>query len=322
MRYWWVNQNQTYEQEIGGGYLWSPKRNKDNSRNQYYENMREVAPGDIILSFKGKRIRSIGFAESYCYECPKPTEFGKIGGNWNVIGWKVDVRYIPAPIAIQPSEHMSVIAPLLPKKYSPLLPSGKGMQSVYLAQVPTPLAEVLLGLIGFKTADTHLPIAADGVLLTNRRGVDEWEDHIQHEIVENPEIPSTEKAALIKARRGQGLYKEALMRIEDHCRITKVSNPIHLVGSHIKPWRDSENHERLDGENGLLLTPSIDHLFDRGLISFENSGELLISPRADKESLAKMGVPTNSTFNAGPFHQGQKHYLEFHRNLIFLQVRT
>ena len=49
MRYWWVNQNQTYKQELGGGYLWSPKRNANGARNPFYESMREVAPGDALL---------------------------------------------------------------------------------------------------------------------------------------------------------------------------------------------------------------------------------------------------------------------------------
>ncbi len=55
--------------------------------------------------------------------------------------------------------------------------------------------------------------------------------------------------------------------LEQRCRITGVDRPEHLRASHSKPWRDSDNAERLDGENGLLLTPSIDHLFDRGFIS-------------------------------------------------------
>jgi putative restriction endonuclease len=70
------------------------------------------------------------------------------------------------------------------------------------------------------------------------------------------------------------------MQIENRCRVTGVNNPVHLVGSHCKPWRDSSNEERLDGENGLLLRPTIDHLFDRGFIGFENSGELIVSPVA------------------------------------------
>jgi transposase len=59
---------------------------------------------------------------------------------------------------------------------------------------------------------------------------------------------------------------------------------VHLRASHIRPWRDSDNEARLDGENGLLLTPTIDHLFDRGFISFEDDGRLLISPVAHPQS--------------------------------------
>jgi len=49
MRYWWVNQNQTYRHEVAGSYLWSPKRNANGARNPFYESMREVAPGDLIV---------------------------------------------------------------------------------------------------------------------------------------------------------------------------------------------------------------------------------------------------------------------------------
>jgi hypothetical protein len=84
-------------------------------------------------------------------------------------------------------------------------------------------------------------------------------------------IRQTDRAAIIRARWGQGIFKQRVMEIERRCRITGVDNPIHLVASHCRPWRDSINEERLNGENGLLLTPSIDHLFDRGFIGFMDS---------------------------------------------------
>ena len=71
MRYWWVNQNQTYRHEIAGGYLWSPKRNANGARNPFYEAMREVAPGDLVFSFVDTRIPAVGIAQSYCWESPK-----------------------------------------------------------------------------------------------------------------------------------------------------------------------------------------------------------------------------------------------------------
>jgi hypothetical protein len=103
-------------------------------------------------------------------------------------------------------------------------------------------------------------------------------------------------------------------------RITGVDNPIQLVASHCKPWRDSTNEERLNGENGLLLTPSIDHLFDRGFIGFEDSGRLVISPVAHRPSLERMGIDTHGTVNVGGFTEGQKTYLDFHRNSVLLRV--
>jgi len=66
VRYWWVNQNQTFRQEIDGGYLWSPKRNKNGHRNPFYEFMREVAPGDIVFSFFDTRIAALGIVSGYC----------------------------------------------------------------------------------------------------------------------------------------------------------------------------------------------------------------------------------------------------------------
>jgi len=94
-----------------------------------------------------------------------------------------------------------------------------------------------------------------------------------------------------------------------------------LIASHCKPWRDATDDERLNGENGLLLTPSIDHLFDRGFIGFENNGELIISPVAHRPSLRRMGIETEKTANVGVFTLGQKAFLGFHRNEVLLRVQ-
>ena len=82
MRYWWVNQNQTYRQEIGGGYMWSPKVSKGGRLNPFYEFMREVTPGDLVFSFADTLIKAIGIATSSCYGCLKPPEFGTAGKVW------------------------------------------------------------------------------------------------------------------------------------------------------------------------------------------------------------------------------------------------
>jgi hypothetical protein len=117
---------------------------------------------------------------------------------------------------------------------------------------------------------------------------------------------------------GQGLFKERISSIERACRITAVTNPTHLIASHIKPWRESTNEERLHEANGLLLTPTADHLFDRGFISFEDSGELVISPVADLVSLKRMSVDPATPPRSVRFNVDQRHFLEHHRKSIFL----
>jgi predicted restriction endonuclease len=115
------------------------------------------------------------------------------------------------------------------------------------------------------------------------------------------------------------LFRHNVASLEHRCRVTGVTYPPHLFASHIKPWRESTNEERLSGENGLLLTPSIDHLFDRGFISFEDSGELVISEVAHKESVQRMGVDTERVVHVGKFSEGQRTFLAHHRRAVFLQ---
>jgi hypothetical protein len=323
MRYWWVNQNQTFKQEIGRGYLWSPKRNANQSRNPFYEAMREVAPGDLVFSFVDTRIAAIGIASSYCYESPKPEEFGEAGPNWEAIGWRVRVRFTRLAQTVRPKDHIDVLRHVLPSRYSPLQANGNGNQGVYLTELPIDLAEVLIGLIGPEAEDLRALGGGTGwtaATQTVTADMEVWDHHLESEIQTNTDIPSTEREALIMARRGQGIFKDRVMQIERRCRITLVDNPAHLRASHAKPWRDATNEERLSGENGLLLTPSIDHLFDRGFITFEDSGRLVISPVADLTSLCRMGIPTSSSLNVGTFTQGQRTFLEYHRNSVFLQA--
>jgi putative restriction endonuclease len=289
LRYWWVNQNQTYRHEVAGGYLWSPKRKSNGQINPFYEFMREVAPGDLIFSFANTLIRSIGIAKSHAYECPKPLEFGSVGMNWERIGWRVDVEFRELPRPIRPADEMPTLRPLLPLKYSPLSPDGRGSQSVYLTEVPERMATALAGLIGWdaqraiEVGRTFLPDQALGD--APGESIALWEDHLRASIESDATIPDTTREQLVLARRGQGRFRDAVTRIETHCRITGVNRPELLVASHCKPWRDADNAERLDGENGLLLTPSIDHLFDRGFISFENDGRLIVSPVAHEHWL-------------------------------------
>lgn len=320
MRYWWVNQNQTYRHEIEGGYLWSPKRKSNERRNPFYESMREIAPGDVILSFFEARIAALGIARSYCYESPKPTEFGSAGSYWEDIGWKVDVSFHELANRIRPKEHIANLRPFLPEKYAPLRSNGDGLQSVYLTGVSAAFAAVIFRFIGseaHQVSDIGSAVGkAERLSPSPEPTLDEWEHRVESSIRSDRRLTETEREALVLSRRGQGVFRANVQIIERVCRVTKVERREHLIASHVKPWRDSSNDERLNGENGLLLTPTIDHLFDKGFLSFEDGGRLIVSPVADPVSLQRMGIPTDTIVNVGTFSEGQRLFLEYHRDNV------
>jgi hypothetical protein len=323
LRFWWVNQNQTYRQEVAGGYLWSPKLRSNGTRNPFYEFMREVSPGDLVLSFADTRLRAFGIARSHAYEAPKPLEFGTVGRNWDAIGWRVDVRYHEIPTVVRPVEWMELLRPLLPARYSPLLPDGRGSQSIYLTELPRPLAFALADLLGPEVAAlARSESIAEPELEAQNPELVLWEEHLRQRIESDATLTDTDRQALVLARRGQGLFRQRVQQLESRCRVTGVDRPEHLRASHCKPWRDATHDERLDGENGLLLTPSIDHLFDRGFITFRPDGRLLLSPVAHRPSLHRMGVPVDGDLDVGNFSAGQRRFLEFHRDKVFLQAQA
>jgi L-ascorbate metabolism protein UlaG (beta-lactamase superfamily) len=94
-----------------------------------------------------------------------------------------------------------------------------------------------------------------------------------------------------------------------------VNEPRHLKASHIKPWRDATDTERLDGANGLLLSPHIDHLFDEGHITFSNSQELVIVPEVRDKLLDAWGI--DAGVHVGEFSREQNAYLDYHRVNVF-----
>ncbi len=320
MRYWWVNQNKTYRHEVSGGYLWSPKRKANRVANPFYDFMREVSPGDVIFSFSETLIRAIGIASSHAYEAPKPLEFKETGAYWEKIGWRADIRFHELRLPIKPSRHMDVLAQLLPKRYAPLQASGAGLQSVYLTRVPDDLAFALIDLLGAEAHDLVLGFrVAEDLPNASAVGLVEWEEHELSAVQGDTTLADTQRQAIVLARRGQGLFKKRVMKIEHSCRITGVNREEHLRASHCKPWRDATNDERLDGENGLLLTPSIDHLFDRGFIAFEDSGQVIVSPVAHQDSLRRLGIDPATPPKTGNFSSGQRPFLAYHRENVLLR---
>jgi len=137
------------------------------------------------------------------------------------------------------------------------------------------------------------------------------DDRHLREILNRGLVGPVERHQLVKSRRGQGVFRDNVESREPNCRITGVSNPRYLRASHIKPWRKSSDIEKIDGNNGLMLAPHVDFLFDRGLISFEDDGTLIVSTQIEEGALESWGIP--SEVNVGNFSSEQAVYLKFHR---------
>lgn len=309
MRYWWVNQNQTHRIELRGNFMWSPKTSSGGRRNPFYDTMLQVASGDIVFSFRDTRIASIGVVTGVAETSPKP-DFGVVGLNWSEVGWYVPVYYCALETPLRPKDHIDILRPFLPARYSPLQANGDGLQQVYLAEVPESMAQALIGLMGQSYFDafaslTAYPSAPD----------------VPADDTVVSDVGPTFREQVIKARRGQGVFRANVLLVEESCRVTRVTDPRHLKASHIKPWRSATNEERLNGRNGLLLSPHIDHLFDQGYISFSNTERLLVAPDARIEVLDKWGIDEGT--RVGTFDRDQQAFLEYHRlNVFEPRVRT
>lgn len=306
MRYWWVNQNQTFKFEVPGGFLWSPKTRADGGRNYFYECMQEVAPGDFVFSYADTFVRAIGIVQRPAITSPKP-EFRTAGSNWSEVGWFVEVEFAQMESPIQPRDYMFQIAPLLAQKYAPLQQNGNGRQGVYLTEISEKFGKLLIDLSNANLLLLSKELAAP------KETESEYEINLEIQMRDLGDR-DLEAIQITKARRGQGLFKSNVRMVEDHCRVTGVTNMKHLRASHIKPWVDSSRDEKLDGYNGLLLAPHVDHLFDRGFISFENRGDVIVSRNLNPDVLRSWSIEIPQ--NVGDFQPAQQVFLDYHRDVI------
>jgi putative restriction endonuclease len=310
MAFWWVNHKQTYRQETDGGYVWSPKAKANGARNVSYDNLTVCERGDVVFSYAYGRISQIGLVETAAVTAAKPPEFGAVGGYWEPEGWLVRVNLQPLRQALVPQTFFELLQPLLPERHSPINTStGRGNQGVYLAGLGEALGQLLLKLIE-EHADAavrvHLVVLAEegdaaAALLDDMQRL--------------RDVPSsTERDALTKARLGQGLFRHRVAELEPTCRVTGLARQQFLVASHIKPWRDCDNQERLSGANGLLLSPHVDKLFDRHWISFDAGGELICEHDAAREALRCWGIEGANLIR--PFSREQEQFLSTHREVL------
>jgi hypothetical protein len=136
---------------------------------------------------------------------------------------------------------------------------------------------------------------------------------------EDKQIGDTVKNILTKVRIGQDRFRAELLKHLKICPITGIDERMILAASHIKPWSISSNFDRLNIYNGFIFSPTIDKLFDKGLITFENNKELIISNQLSAKNSTLIGIQSGRKYAKLPI-DNRISYLEFHRENIFIQT--
>ena len=127
----------------------------------------------------------------------------------------------------------------------------------------------------------------------------------------------TDVLAQVNARRGQGRFRDDLMKIWGNaCAVTGLDCSAALKASHVKPWSKSTSREKLDGNNGLILSATLDSIFDKGLITFEDSGGMRVSSLLSNEQRTLLAVPQSLRLSPS---EALRRYLQHHRDVEFLR---
>jgi hypothetical protein len=257
--------------------------------------MTQVQPGDVIFSYVDQNIAAISVAKTGAIQSQRPKEFSD-QELWKQNGFRIEVEYRDVKPLLHVPPIVPRLQPLLPSKYSPLTVNGTGVQG-YLFTIPAPAGRLLLDLIGAE-------IGANTVDAEIESGI------------RSSNLDNTTKKALVDCRIGQGRFRDDLLKYwVGRCAVTGVSLIPMLRASHIKPWRDSNNLERLDTFNGLMLSPNYDAAFDRGLISFDDQGLIILSKKMPVADAKILGLALDVRLS----RIDVKHlpYLEHHRTSVF-----
>lgn len=135
-------------------------------------------------------------------------------------------------------------------------------------------------------------------------------------VEENTQLTTTERTQIIQSRIGQGLFRNKLVEYWAGCSVSGCSLMTVLIASHIRPWSECDNIQRLDPYNGLLLQPNLDRLFDRGYITFDLHGKIQCSSFLDKNDRKLLGI--DEKMHLRKIDKMHNKYLLYHQENCFM----
>ena len=296
MAYWIVYQGTSWRRARAGGYLWAPKRGKKNQTQVYWSNMERVQPGDLIFAGADNAIRALAEVPSPAYTAERPDP--RDDQFWYGEGWRLDVVYTDLPAPFRYADWVPNIVQELPARHSPFREDGSPNQG-YLYELPLSVGEYVVEQLAKLGAD--VVASAHAVAPAGPGG-------------------ETERQILSSARIGQGKFRDDLLkRWSGKCAVSGVARAELLRASHIKPWSASNNVERLDPDNGLLLSAAYDAAFDAYLISFADDGTLLLAEDFAPVEAEAAGLNLSAHLDLSLSHS--RSYLSDHRALMTARVK-
>lgn len=291
MAFWLVYQGTSWERARAGGYLWAPKLSKSGQTPVHWSNMERVRAGDLIFSGVNNALRAVSQAALPAYTASRPDP--RDDEHWEGEGWRLDVAYSDLPEPLRYPDWVPAVLPQMQVRYSAFASGGRPNQG-YLFELPLSVGEYLVTMIEEQGVDVAAK-ASDAAPM--------------------PAGGETERHTLARARVGQGKFRQDLLsRFDGKCAVSGLERPELLRASHIKPWAGSSNVERLDPNNGLLLSAAYDAAFDARLISFAEDGSLLLAPDFSPETARSAGIDPLARLKTG--NGVSTSYLAQHRALM------
>jgi putative restriction endonuclease len=279
MAFFWVNLGTSYKEVADGKFLWAPAHSlgKEGQKktNAGWEPVQEVQAGDVIFCHRLGNIIYVAVALADAYQKERPSS--RVFDQWRNEGYQIDVDLtILMPVVSVGEFKQTLIAVHNPNCVPALFDKNGGTAQQYMVRLPLGAGALIL---------SHLSDA-------------------EFVVCEKMDARKKGKRLLVggsrevrsQARLGQGQFREEVLAIwGGKCSVTGLARKDLLVASHIFPWSLSDEVEKIDPHNGLLLSPAVDKLFDKGYISFDKNGTILVKSSAISHAdLQLMGVFPNA----------------------------
>ncbi len=293
MSFYWVNLGGTHEEVKEKQFLWAP--HDEQRRLKHWDVVGQVKEGDVIFCAYGTYVQHVAIAQADAFMAKRPVTRKK--QNEADFGHQVNIVFEQNAQPVLKSQLAPDFLNRFNESCSTKVFTNKGVAQFYMSQLSTEAGLFLLETMGLSNS----PI-----------------DTLVDEGSQRP-VEITEREALVLARIGQGVFRQELLaRWNDSCALTGLRNKALLVASHIVPWADATNEERLDVDNGLLLVVHMDCLFDRGLISFADDGELLLSNLLVEDDRKVFSLASYKGISG--LTEGNKRFLGRHRKCFGYDV--